>query len=106
MKVAPNSPPERFRAPPLKPKRAAILLVDDDEKNLLVLETILQSPGYEPVKASTANAALMALIQGDFAAIVLDVQMPDLSSIELARLIKKRRKTTHIPLLFLTASYQ
>ena len=41
----------------------------------------------------------------EFAAIVLDVQMPELSGIELARLIKQRRRTQHIPIIFLTAHY-
>src|SRR4029078_4420748 len=46
---------------------------------------------------------LLALMQGDFAAIVLDVMMPDMSGIELARMIKQRKRTQHIPIIFLTA---
>ncbi len=87
-------------------KLISILLVDDDPKNLMVLETILNSPDYRLIKASSADEALMALMKDEFAAIVLDVQMPDMSGIELARLIKQRRKTQHVPILFLTAYYQ
>lgn len=87
-------------------KLISILLVDDDPKNLMVLETILNSPDYRLVKASTADAALLALMKDEFAAIVLDVQMPDMSGLELARLIKQRKKTQHVPILFLTAYYQ
>ena len=87
-------------------KPISILLVDDDPKNLMVLETILNSPEYRLVKASSADETLMALMKEEFAAIVLDVQMPDMSGIELARLIKQRKKTQHVPILFLTAYYQ
>jgi PAS domain S-box-containing protein len=86
--------------------RIAILLVDDDAKNLLALESILESPEHRLVRAQTADAALIALMQDDYAAIVLDVQMPDLNGIELARLIKQRKRTQHIPIIFLTAHYR
>jgi PAS domain S-box-containing protein len=91
---------------PVMDKKISILLVDDDPKNLMVLETILNSPEYHLVKASSANETLLALMQEEFAAIVLDVQMPDMNGIELARLIKQRKKTQHVPILFLTAYYQ
>src|SRR5215204_4418841 len=84
----------------------SILLVDDDARNLLALQSILESPEHRLVTAQTADQALLALMQEDYAAIVLDVQMPDLSGIELARLIKQRKKTQHIPLIFLTAHYR
>ncbi len=92
----------------MTPKEApvSILLVDDDANNLLALESILEAPDHRLVKVQTADDALLALMQDDYAAIVLDVQMPDLSGIELARLIKQRRKTQHIPLIFLTAHYR
>jgi len=80
-----------------------ILLVDDDAKNLVVLESILDAPDYRLIKASNADETLMALMQEDCAAIVMDVRMPDMSGIELAQLIKQRRKSQHIPILFLTA---
>lgn len=83
----------------------AILLVDDDVNNLIALESILNFPEYKFVRAQSSDAALLALMHGDFAAIILDVQMPGLSGIELARLIKQRRRTQNIPILFLTAHY-
>ena len=85
------------------PGLVSILLVDDDERNLLALESILASPDHRLVKAQTAEAALIAVMENDFAAIVLDVKMPDFSGIELARMIKQRKKTQHIPIILLTA---
>jgi PAS domain S-box-containing protein len=84
----------------------SILLVDDDPRNLLALESTLEGDDHRLVTAQTAEQALLALMEDDFAAIVLDVQMPDLDGIQLARLIKQRRKTQHIPILFLTAHYR
>ncbi len=86
--------------------RVSILLVDDDERNLLALEAILESPDHRLVKAQTADAALLAVMENDFAAIVLDVKMPDFSGIELARMIKQRKKTQHIPIILLTAYFR
>jgi len=83
-----------------------ILLVDDEIRNLDVLETVLQSPEYNLVRVLSAEGALMVLLDGDFAAIVLDVQMPEMSGFELASVIKQRKRTQHIPIIFLTAYYQ
>jgi signal transduction histidine kinase len=81
----------------------SILLVDDEPRNLDVLESILGTAGYQLVRAQTADEALMALLDGEFAALVLDIRMPVISGLELAQLIKQRRRTRDIPILFLTA---
>ena len=83
-----------------------ILLVDDDPRNLDVLESVLVSPEYSLFRARTADEALLALIAHEFAVIVLDVRMPDLGGLELAQIIKQRKKTRHLPIIFLTAYYQ
>lgn len=80
-----------------------ILLVDDKKENLLVLESILEAPGYHLVRALSGQDALLALLAQDYAAIVLDVQMPGMTGIELAQIIRGRKKTQHIPIVFLTA---
>ncbi|MEX1229909.1 MAG: hypothetical protein WEB58_06695, partial [Planctomycetaceae bacterium] len=54
--------------------RINILLVDDDPKNLTVLESILAEPRYRLVRAASADEALLALVAGEFAVIVLDIQ--------------------------------
>lgn len=81
----------------------SILLVDDEPRNLDVLESILGTAGYRLVRAQTADEALMALLDGEFAALVLDIRMPGISGLELAQLIKQRKRTRDIPILFLTA---
>lgn len=84
-------------------QRPKILLVDDQPRNLDALEAILESADYRLVRAGSAEEALLALLQDEFAAIVLDIKMPGVSGLELAHLIKQRKRTRHVPILFLTA---
>ncbi len=81
----------------------AILLVDDREENLLALEAVLEPTGYRLVKARSGEEALKAVLKDEFAAILLDVQMPGLDGFETAELIRTRRRTRSVPLLFVTA---
>ena len=92
-------------APPVAPAPVNILLVDDEPRNLDVLEGLLAAPEHRLVRANGATDALMALLREEFAVIVLDVQMPGTNGIELAHLIKTRERTQHIPIIFLTAFY-
>jgi signal transduction histidine kinase len=85
------------------PDVAPILLVDDQPSNLQALEALLASTGCQLVRAQSADEALLALLDQEFAAIVLDIRMPGMSGIELASLIKQRRRSRHVPILFLTA---
>ena len=80
-----------------------ILLVDDQPANLDALEASLATSGCRFVLARSADEALLALLDQDFAAIVLDVMMPGMSGFELATMIKRRERTKQVPILFLTA---
>jgi signal transduction histidine kinase/FixJ family two-component response regulator len=81
----------------------AILLVDDDRKNLLALEAMLDGLGLQIVTASTVDATLRQLLLHDFALILLDVRMPDMDGVELASLIRSRERTRRVPIIFVTA---
>jgi two-component system sensor histidine kinase/response regulator len=80
-----------------------VLLVDDRPENLLALTSVLEGLDAELVQARSGAEALRRLLTEDFALIVLDVQMPTLDGFETARLIKRRQRTRHIPIVFLTA---
>jgi PAS domain S-box-containing protein len=82
-----------------------ILIVDDEPKNLTVLETILYDPAYRLVRAESADQALLALVVEDFALLILDIRMPGMTGFELAHMIKERKKTARVPIIFLTAYY-
>ncbi len=81
-----------------------ILLVDDREDNLLSIETILEPDGYTFIKANSGRQALKILLnEWDFALVLMDVKMPNLSGLETASLIYEREKLRHIPIIFITA---
>ncbi|HUR20423.1 MAG TPA: response regulator [Vicinamibacterales bacterium] len=82
-----------------------ILIVDDEPKNLVVLETVLDDPDYRLVRAHSADEALLALVAEQFALLILDIRMPGMTGFELAEVIKKRKKTAQVPIIFLTAYY-
>lgn len=85
------------------PYKANILLVDDRDENLVALEAILTSLDQNMVRANSGEAALKALLEEDFAVILLDVVMPGMDGFETAAHIKQREKTKDIPIIFLTA---
>ena len=93
------------RNPALRADAVNILIVDDEPKNLTVLESLLDDPGYRVVRAESANQALLALIAEEFALLILDIRMPDITGFELAQMIKARKKTAQVPIIFLTAYY-
>jgi len=85
------------------PGKAKILLVDDREENLVALEAILSSLDQTMVRARSGEEALRALLTNEFAVILLDIVMPGMDGFEIARAIKRRRKTREVPIIFLTA---
>ena len=93
--------------PDIDPEAASetpkVLIVDDQPRNLDTLEAMLEPIGCTLVRAYSADEALLCLLRHDFAAIVLDIRMPDMGGIELASVIKQRKRSQHVPILFLTA---
>ena len=99
------------RSPAVAPASAVhagpinILIVDDEPKNLTVLETVLDDPDYRLVRAGSADQALHALVMEEFALLILDIRLPGMTGFELAQMIKQRKKTADVPIIFLTAYY-
>jgi CheY-like chemotaxis protein len=79
-----------------------VLLVDDSAENLVSLEAALDGLGGELVTARSGMEALRHLLEKDFAAIILDVKMPDMDGFQTAEMIRSRRRSRHTPILFLT----
>src|SRR5690349_14848392 len=70
----------------------------------MALEAILQGLPVQPVAVESGEAALKQLLVDDFAVILLDAQMPNMDGFETASHIKRRERTRHVPILFLTAA--
>jgi signal transduction histidine kinase len=82
--------------------RPAILVVDDDSRNLFAMERALEDIGVV-VTADSGEEALRQLLNQDFAVILLDVIMPGMDGYDTAALIRARERTRQVPIIFLTA---
>ena len=80
-----------------------ILIVDDQPANLLALESLLERPGIQVLKAGSGNEALGIMLETDVALVLLDVQMPEMDGFETAKLMRQSARTRHIPIIFVTA---
>ncbi|HEY6862554.1 MAG TPA: response regulator [Burkholderiales bacterium] len=80
-----------------------ILLVDDQPQRLLSYEAILGTLGENLVKARSGTEALQKLMEADFAAILLDVNMPTMNGFDTAALIHQHPRFEKTPIIFVTA---
>jgi signal transduction histidine kinase len=83
-----------------------ILIVDDKEENLISLERILSDFDVEFVRASTGEEALKQSLKEEFAMAILDVQMPEMDGYETLELMRQRKKTKLLPVIFVSAIHQ
>jgi signal transduction histidine kinase len=84
-------------------ERASILVVDDRAERLLAMRAVLSELDAEIVTASSGRDALRQVLHRDFAAILLDVNMPGVDGFETAALIRQRPRSERTPILFITA---
>ena len=80
-----------------------VLIVDDNAANLAAFEAVLSDARLDLVTADSGAEAMRHLLNGEFAAILLDINMPTLDGIETARLIRKRERSRDIPIILITA---
>ena len=83
-------------------EKIKVLLVDDRPENLLTLEAVLDAPTLELVKVHSGAEALKHILTDEIAVILMDVRMPEMDGFETAELLRKRDKTKHTPIIFLT----
>lgn len=106
-KIPPTRTATIAEAPPVTDSeaiedRARVLVVDDDERNLLAIRTVLEDVA-EVVVANSGEEALRQLLRGEFAVILLDVYMPGIDGYETAQIIRSREQTKRVPIVFLSA---
>src|SRR5438132_3081820 len=80
-----------------------ILIVDDKPEKVLALEATLEELGQNIVRAYSGRDALRCLLNGEFAVILLDINMPGMDGFETAQLIRQRKSSEHTPIIFVTA---
>ncbi|MBX9589997.1 MAG: response regulator [Hyphomonadaceae bacterium] len=84
-------------------KRADILIVDDLPERHLTYRVALEALDQNIVAVTSGEEALQLLLKHEFAVILLDVNMPGMSGLETAALIRQRKKSRHTPIIFVTA---
>lgn len=82
---------------------ADILVVDDNPANVVAIEAALGELGARVARAHSGSEALRILLDRDFALILLDVKMPTMDGFETARMIRARKRSSHTPIIFVTA---
>ena len=82
--------------------KATVLVVDDEPLNIQVLSQAL-SPWYR-IKAATSGKTALEIASSDDPPdlILLDIKMPEMDGYEVCKQLKKKRSTTHIPIIFIT----
>lgn len=84
-------------------KQPCILLVDDEPVNLIVLEELLVSEGYQTISASCGEEALEIANKSRPNLILLDVMMPDIDGFEVCDRLRQSSSLQTVPIIFLTA---
>lgn len=83
-----------------------ILAVDDTRDNLILVQTILESEGYEIDLVTDGAAALQKVEQSPPDLILLDVMMPGMDGYEVTRRIRNNPDLSYIPILLITAFHE
>lgn len=83
--------------------KAKILAVDDQPANLLAIEGLLEGLDITLITAASGQEALAIMLEHQLALILLDVQMPEMDGYETAALIRGKKQTREIPIVFVTA---
>jgi two-component system, sensor histidine kinase and response regulator len=102
----PMSPPDRPEgqvAPATGPASGTILVVDDDQRNVRLMESILRGSGYRVLKAYDGEEALHVVENDPPDLLLLDVMMPKMSGFELCQALKRRYETRLLPVIMVTA---
>jgi diguanylate cyclase (GGDEF)-like protein/PAS domain S-box-containing protein len=84
-------------------RRGSLLLVDDNELNLDVLSRRLRQREYDVVVAASGHEALALADTAAFDLVLLDVEMPGLSGLEVLSTLRRNRSQTSLPVIMVTA---
>lgn len=80
-----------------------ILVVDDNEVNLRLLTAVLKTRGYGLIEATSGEAAMTAIMGQQPSLVLMDVQMPGMSGLDVARAVRAMPESDGLPLIAITA---
>ena len=88
-----------------RPQFGKVMIVDDEIANVLVAKKLLQQAGYSDFETTTDSTEAYGLVQSSRPDVVLlDINMPEISGVEILRMIRSNKLTRHLPVLILTAN--
>ena len=85
---------------------ARILIVEDNEDLRKMLAWVLQPHGYETLQAATGKEGIEKAIAAQPGLILLDIRLPDMNGVDVARAIKTNTRTAHIPIVGWSAVFR
>ena len=80
-----------------------VLIVEDNELNMKLFNDILQAHGYETVQTLYGREAIALAREHHPDLILMDIQLPDISGLEVTRIIKSEDDLKDIPVIAVTA---
>jgi two-component system cell cycle response regulator DivK len=80
-----------------------VLVIEDNDRNRKLVKILLEANKYEVIEAGTGEEALKYLQDNKPAVILLDIQLPNMDGITLAKMLKSRDDTKDIPIIAVTA---
>lgn len=80
-----------------------VLIIEDNDRNRKLVKILLEANKYEVIEAGTGEEALKYLQDNKPAVILLDIQLPNMDGITLAKILKSRDDTKSIPIIAVTA---
>jgi two-component sensor histidine kinase len=86
--------------------KAKVLIVDDDVRTAMAVRNTLEQLDQTLIVAHSGEEALHHLLTEEYAVILLDVNMPGMDGYEMASFVRARKRTRHIPIVFLTALFR
>ncbi len=80
-----------------------ILLVEDNEINQMIAQSILEEVGFEVTVANDGSEGVDFMYKDDFDLVIMDIQMPKMDGLSATKIIREEARFAHIPIIALTA---
>lgn len=81
----------------------SILIVEDNELNMKLFNDLLEAKGYEILQTKNGMEAIDIARERKPDLILMDIQLPEVSGLEVTKWIKEDERTAHIPVIAVTA---
>lgn len=80
-----------------------VLIVEDNKLNKKLFEDILKVDGYDTVATDSAFEAQELALQHNVSLVLMDIQLPEISGLDVIQMFKRNQSLMHIPIIAVTA---